>query len=58
MIECGSVVIVSTVCLKHEKCVSVWTLVYKMQVRLGESLWLLVYMYKYETDTLMSLKLG
>ena len=36
MIECGSVF---KICVKREKCVNVRTLVYKMQVRLRESLW-------------------
>ena len=39
MIECGGVVMVNTVCVKSEKCANIRTLVYKMQVRLRESLW-------------------
>ena len=38
MVECESIVIVH-ICVKHEKCVDVNMLAYKMQVRLGESLW-------------------
>ena len=39
-VECESImVIVNTVCVEHEKCTYVKMLVYKMQERLGESLW-------------------